>query len=980
MLYRVPKRQYMPRSSATWPSLFGRFETGCAGIQNLRDWLEADGNREIVLVWFGEGLPRNSIVSHIVQMRSADVYTEIFTPLTRRRCVVRILIALAVWFVALGVPVVYAENDFFEVCARGSVAEVQAALARGADLALPNGEGLRPLDIAVRHNTVEVVGLLLEAGADPNAKSENAVPPLIHAVERGDDAFLHVLFQSGADPNWADRDGVTALHRAALGTSKDVISALLLAGANPAQGDVNRRTPVHYAAERGNSSEVLEWLLFSAIPEELTLKLVADNAVLRDTPTGRLLKKIQTVYNTYPQGLLDYCRSKKLSLLMLQARYAKSVQEIEQFNWPPTFFEQADILRQTALLYALKFNKNPEIIRYFIEKTPVRPIVNKQGETALMYAAKYVRNPAIVEQILNKFCGRQKGVTETEVRIQEIVAYGAGINKENELEENALAFAAKYNSVDVVKLLLDNGASTNVKSILGKSLLFYAASNPDKAVSEFLVQKGFSIAEMGRGQKTPALEAAWRNPNPEVVRYYMDLAMAEPHSPDLPQRALTLAARDNVSIDSIGALLAYGDESEKEKILTVQRHLSNRQQDLDEFNRRYNPQRYGMIDSTQVSGKPCDFSAMTEQDILAADDEQFLTICNNAEKEILLRATRLRQAAGKLQSATQALHAAMQRFDDFALFQELVALGAAVDQQTNEGKTSFAQAIASSNPKYVRYFLENGASVHAALENRMAALEVFLTGAAQGNTAWNLEVLQMLVDAGADVNALCQGEMSSSGVYTMLNMASNHFRDPAVVQRMVHSGAEVNPQNVSVPPYAQAATAEVLQTLIDAGASIPFDENIPELHSQKAFGVLARSLREGDWDKTRVMLRYCAKIPMDHLETYLLDQVFMNNSSMAMHMLLQLKEQGFDLDAVDKAGDSLLYSLSAPTPSNFQGIAGKLSDLEAIRVMLWVGANAFQFNPEKIDAASLCLWDEDKKMPGMKYKELPEEIKYLMLY
>ena len=62
------------------------------------------------------------------------------------------------------------------------------------------------------------------------------------------------------------------------------------------------------------------------------------------------------------------------------------------------------------------------------------------------------------------------------VAVQKFIEYGADVN-DNLNGLSALMLAARYNRVEIIKLLLDNGAKRNALDEHGRSALYYAEAS-----------------------------------------------------------------------------------------------------------------------------------------------------------------------------------------------------------------------------------------------------------------------------------------------------------------------------------------------------------------------------------------------------------------------------------------------------------------------------------------------------------------------
>ena len=180
------------------------------------------------------------------------------------------------------------ECELSSAAVAGDAARVRQLLDEGADAASPS-ECNTALGDAVRHNSLQVVALLLSAGADANRPDDvTEDPPLWTAVDQRNKAIAALLVEKGArpeavslprlarqsddpgairlaiavgvEPDQAEPDTLRrALHEAATFGYVGNVQVLLEAGADIEPRDSWENTPL-MLAERNHQIEVAELL------------------------------------------------------------------------------------------------------------------------------------------------------------------------------------------------------------------------------------------------------------------------------------------------------------------------------------------------------------------------------------------------------------------------------------------------------------------------------------------------------------------------------------------------------------------------------------------------------------------------------------------------------------------------------------------------------------------------------------------------
>jgi ankyrin repeat protein len=132
----------------------------------------------------------------------------------------------------------------FDLAMKGTPQQVQAAIARGADVnAVSHNDYMTPIILAACHNpNPDVVVALVKAGADVNAQDISGRTALMYCAKLHKSEVIRILLEAGAKVNIQAHDGWTALMSAAYSNRyPEVITVLLKAGANAKAKDLSGR-------------------------------------------------------------------------------------------------------------------------------------------------------------------------------------------------------------------------------------------------------------------------------------------------------------------------------------------------------------------------------------------------------------------------------------------------------------------------------------------------------------------------------------------------------------------------------------------------------------------------------------------------------------------------------------------------------------------------------------------------------------------
>ena len=138
----------------------------------------------------------------------------------------------------------------------GTTRDIDAILAKRADVNSKNWLGMTPLHYAALKGNDTGCRSLLNKGANVGAKEIRGRTPLHAAATSGNRATVLTLLKAGASHAVKAADGTTPLHHSVLNKNKEAVLTLLKAGASHAVKAADGNTPLHHAVLIENKEAV----------------------------------------------------------------------------------------------------------------------------------------------------------------------------------------------------------------------------------------------------------------------------------------------------------------------------------------------------------------------------------------------------------------------------------------------------------------------------------------------------------------------------------------------------------------------------------------------------------------------------------------------------------------------------------------------------------------------------------------------------
>ena len=396
----------------------------------------------------------------------------------------------------------------------------------------------------------DVISILLdEAKISPDSKTKSDVTALMYACQYENDiqAIRSVLLKGAKkDSKKAkrilskDKDGLTCFDYARKNEniSQDVLDLLCLYAEEPPQAVIEdgaaqvedpapvpeEETPL---LEVPPTSEVTEPVLspeenngelIEEVPEEVSEPVntlmdfgsltapavIPESIYLYDYADDRYAKI------PIPDNLIDEENSKHLFIpdanktdkegrtqLMFAAR-AGDTKRVADLLYSGAKIDARDNQGWSALMYAVRYQQNPDVISFLLYKGAQPMMKNNYGINALMLSAAYSENPEVLSLLIKAYPANSETVRQA-------FAYGISNN----------------NSIDVLQVFIDRQVSLDIPFNGKTPLMLACQTNKNTKIIEWLLEKGASKYQTEASTGKTAYDYAKENKNlPHNVVYW----------------------------------------------------------------------------------------------------------------------------------------------------------------------------------------------------------------------------------------------------------------------------------------------------------------------------------------------------------------------------------------------------------------------------------------------------------------------------
>ena len=697
-----------------------------------------------------------------------------------------------------------------------------------------------------------IVRLLLEHGADVNAVDKEQHSALMKAASAGRAQTAHVLLEYGADLRAEDKEGLTPLMLAAQSRRLEIVHMLLEKGA-----DVDHRTPqgntVLMAAAEGGRVEIVH-LLMARNQDVNTVGVNGQTALLRAGLSGH-------------EEMIAFLKQAGARIGFLEAVILDDIAVAQSLPSPdPT--ERGPQWGFAPLFWAVK-HERPDALRLLLERGVSANAANKSGQTILFSAV--MRGEAECARILLdagadpnpnmphgmsplNWAGNRGDTAIMNLLLERGADPNAGSKREM---GGGLMGAIMFGNVEAARRLLEAGADPNAKSDVGFTPLAFATARDDKEMVKLLLEWGASV----KGDENTIPASLMAHHKPEIAALLKQAAGVNPHELAKEGKTAELLAH----LDAGADINAPGEHGETLLIAALRGKQGDTARILIERGADVNaPDRIGQtalicaamrgdLDTTRLLLKRgADIAVADNRGQTAllsaafADKQDIITLLADAGAQIgpveaailgdLLAVRRMLDAGADVDTRTRGgitplMGAAARGHLDVltALLIRRVDINA-VDE---EGQTALTWAVMHEQKEALHLLLDEGADVNLAGENRqfnrqmetsmkrknLSMDKLFLRrgttplGAAALHNA--TDIAELLLDRGAEVNQSCGFNGQAIGMAAMLGHAD-------MVRLLLGRGADPTLKDATGQTalgWAQQSnkSAEVIELLTNAG-------------------------------------------------------------------------------------------------------------------------------------------------------------------
>lgn len=388
---------------------------------------------------------------------------------------------------------------------RGKATVVKYLADRGADISAQDNDGKAAIMYAAEKGYSDIVDMLINMGESAAVSDSYGRSALMYAVKGGNMAVVDTLLMKGVDVQAVDEGRMPVLSYAVLGGNAEIVAKIVKLGGNIFALDDKGYTPIMYALKEGK--EDIYRLLDSDVMK-LPRQAKADGKSLGilavEGGNDKLIKYVLSKY----KDLVNVPDNDGRTFLMLVAGNGKPEIVREALISRPTK-RMTDKEGKTVLMYAAEKSVGVSLLSVLGGYGDEINFADNAGRTPLMYAVGYENNQPVKMHMLLR---NKANVTAADKEGKTVLMYAVGnpysrvdakslvelvtkakpVDAKDSQGRTALMYAAANPraSGDVAVVLLNAGADVNAADKNGKTVLMYAMESGDIGKVRLLLDAG----------------------------------------------------------------------------------------------------------------------------------------------------------------------------------------------------------------------------------------------------------------------------------------------------------------------------------------------------------------------------------------------------------------------------------------------------------------------------------------------------------
>lgn len=385
----------------------------------------------------------------------------------------------------------------------GDLPTVQLLLQNGADPVAVNSTEKNALIFASSKGHFEIVSLLLTYPTNINSKDENEYTALSYAIKEGFLLICQLLFNHGAS---LANEEVSPLSLAAKNGDVEIYQLLIAKGADIHQESPDRSTPLSKAAAAGHLDACKLLVSKGADIDHINQKGFSILALAARSGSVELVE-----YFLAKGATLD--NANRIHPPLMEAASIKNIDLVKIFIAHGASVNQPDLFGGTALFNSCKEN-SLEITTLLLQAGADPNIANRDKTTALTYAAMG-GSIEIVKLLISYgatlFSDQHYGFKALSTAVKyghiDVASYLLQMNvpaksTASELSRHSLIIQTFNNNyteniqIPMLRLLLSYGASLHGSEQNGNDALMLAVQNKKLNVISLLLDQGAKIGQL----------------------------------------------------------------------------------------------------------------------------------------------------------------------------------------------------------------------------------------------------------------------------------------------------------------------------------------------------------------------------------------------------------------------------------------------------------------------------------------------------